>query len=489
MRVLVLVPTTGALNRVLRIVARPDLPASQVIIRYKPLAISGDYNALTAKAGPLAALGPPVMPGPHQLWLAGEIESGNSWELPVLLAHLVVALGAELAEDPAKADIVLWSTGEVDLDLRIADNDYKLAAKVAYSRTALREAVAAGAEVLGILPASEDASPLRDLLTEVGAPGARVDLVNNVGAARVILEQALGRTRVLAETVVPAVAAVAEPDPAGAVIKAVTTGNLWKIPALLAVGAAMALGAFIAGSDVIPLLMKHRASTSGGPRIAATEEQPPPIRRPVAPGDGSSHAAERKEPPPVTGPAVPDDVALHAAESKQPPQATGPVTADGGADNVKNNPGGPGPEGQAAVPEAVMPHEQLVLRPPPVPVKLEELRAPNGGICVPVLIERRTPTRIPVAFDGPDHFHDSTGLNLCGLEWTLNPEAAQSGVQGFDIDLPGFSLMRTGVPGAWTKITVEFKPQLSRAITYNVRMKFAGAPPAEQVQQFRHTIR
>src|SRR6516164_5843063 len=112
MRVLVLVPTTGALNRVLRLVARPDLPASQVIIRYKPLTISGDYNALTAKAGPLAALGPPVMPGPHQLWLAGEIESGNSWELPVLLAHLVVALGAELAEDPAKADIVLWSTGE-----------------------------------------------------------------------------------------------------------------------------------------------------------------------------------------------------------------------------------------------------------------------------------------------------------------------------------------------------------------------------------------
>jgi hypothetical protein len=138
-------------------------------------------------------------------------------------------------------------------------------------------------------------------------------------------------------------------------------------------------------------------------------------------------------------------------------------------------------------PRETAPREPVL--PPVVPVKIQELRAPNGGICLPVVVERRLlPSRIDVAMDAPDRFHETAAWNLCGLEWTLAPEAAQSGVQGFDIDLPGFVLSRTGTPGAWTRIAVEFRTQLSRPVSYNVNVKYDSTPRPEQVQQFRHTI-
>jgi hypothetical protein len=188
--VFVAVPTTGALNRVVRIEARPDLAASQILHRYWPLAISRYYAALTRE--PFAALGRPVTPGTYLLWLAEEIESGNSWELPVLLAHLVIAWGHELVTDPAKADIVLWSTGEIDAGLRLRACDYRLAAKVAHSQDELRQAAAAGARIIAVAPESEDASPLSSLLTAAGTQDGRVVSVDSVRAARGVLEQELG---------------------------------------------------------------------------------------------------------------------------------------------------------------------------------------------------------------------------------------------------------------------------------------------------------
>src|SRR5262249_54983832 len=161
---------------------------------------------------------PLAKPGPYEMRVAGPVDSGKSWELPVLLAHLVVALGADLAEEPAQADLVLWSTGAVDLDLRILDHDYKLPAKADPSKTELKEAVAAGARIMAILPAGEDASPVRDLLTEIGA--GRVDAVDNVAAARTVLEEALRH----------AIPAASGTDTAPAVTK--SGGTPRKIPVL-----------------------------------------------------------------------------------------------------------------------------------------------------------------------------------------------------------------------------------------------------------------
>jgi hypothetical protein len=197
MRVLVLVPTAGSLIRISTLKARPDLPASVVVAApsYIPMPITREYDVLTSEAGPLAAVGAPVKPGRYWLRLSGEVNSGESWEIPVILAHLVFALGVELVEQPSEADVVLWSTGEVDAKLNIVDRNYRVPPKVARSRTGLHEAAAAGAQIIGILPAGEDDSPLRSLLADVGVQDACVEHVASVAAARKIVEQALGRHR------------------------------------------------------------------------------------------------------------------------------------------------------------------------------------------------------------------------------------------------------------------------------------------------------
>jgi tetratricopeptide (TPR) repeat protein len=200
MRVLVLVPTTGSLNRVLRIEAYPGLAHSFAVAQgdFQPLRITRKYADLTREGGPLAALARPVQPGTYRLWLAEAIDDGDSWVLPVLLAHLVVAFGDQLVDEPDDADIVLWSTGAVNLDSQIIDTDYKLNDKVKHSRTGLAAAATAGVRIIAILPACADAVPactmLREMLQDIGARDARVEIANSALAARRTLEQALGRS-------------------------------------------------------------------------------------------------------------------------------------------------------------------------------------------------------------------------------------------------------------------------------------------------------
>jgi hypothetical protein len=128
----------------------------------------------------------------------------------------------------------------------------------------------------------------------------------------------------------------------------------------------------------------------------------------------------------------------------------------------------------------------------PVPLHLVEIRDPYGRICLPVLRENVPPRLVDVAMDGPDRFHDSTGFNLCGLEWTLTPDAARVGIQGFDIDLAaeryGAQVTRIGAGGTFTKIRIEFYRDFSKTITYKVSLQSGAAPPG-QVQQFQHTIK
>jgi hypothetical protein len=475
MRVLVLLPTTGALNRVLRVAARPGLRASLVVMQgdYRPLAITKDYDLLTSEAGPLAALAPLAKPGPHEMRVAGPVDSGKSWELPVLLAHLVVALGAELAEEPAQADIVLWSTGAVDLDLRILDHDYKLPAKADHSKTELKEAVAAGAQIIAILPACEDASPLRDLLTEIGAGHARVDAVDNVAAARTVLEEALRHT-------VPAAPAT---DAAAAVKASGSTGSPRKIAVLLAsivAIASVAVGALAIGRDRLAQVagfavgvgdkVDDRSVEPGGPRPPDPAEQPRTV-------------AEQ----PRTGTEQPQTVADQSRTGTEQPktEAEQPkIEADHPKTDADHPRTGPehSPDGNTH-PAETAPADL------PVPVQLAELRVPNDRSCVTVLFEQAQARRVDVALDGRDRFRNSMGRNLCGLELTLNP---QSGAQGFDIDMPvqrlGFRLTSTGAPGARTKIKVEFTRELRHTITYNVQVKFGDAQPPEPMRQFRHTI-
>jgi hypothetical protein len=446
MRVLVTLPTTGASNRVLRLKARPDLPASAVYQprTIMPLSITEEYNVLTSKSGPLTALAPLVRPGPYWLWLSGPIDSGESWQVPVLLAHLVIALGGELVEEPSDADLVLWSTGAVDAELGVVDHDYRLAAKVACSRADLEEAAAAGAQIIGILPAHSrtDPAPLRDLLAEIGAQGARVEFIDNVAAARAMLEAALHPS-------MPA-APPANLPPAGG-MAAGPRGPVPVAPATIVAiaAAALALVAAAIGSEQIKQATGWLAklAKSGGTGDQVRDGRVPDVETSSlrGPGDGTLPSKETKGAGtrPGRGP-KPDDVILPA------------------------------------------------LTVPPAPMQLTELRDPDARRCVFVLYDHRSPRRADVPLEGRDRFRDTAGRHLCGLEWTLKgAEAARAGIRGFDIDLAdgdGVSVFRTGPTGTSTKIRIEFWREFTRPLTYNVRMKFAGEPSPQQVQQFRHTV-
>jgi hypothetical protein len=197
-RVLVLVPTTGALYRILSIKAMPDLPNSAVFgpdEQLLPLTnCQAEYAFLTSQ-GPLHLLGPPVDPGMYWLTLSGKIESGGSWHLPCLLAHVAFAHGCKLVDEPSKADLIVWATGQVNARLNIIDhNRYRVRDKVERSEFTLKEAAEVGAQIVGFLPAGEDTSPLRSLLGKVGAPAATVHGVASVFDAREIFEEALGVT-------------------------------------------------------------------------------------------------------------------------------------------------------------------------------------------------------------------------------------------------------------------------------------------------------
>src|SRR5262249_44694663 len=154
----------------------------------------------------------------------------------------VVAHGDELVEDPAQADLVLWSTGAVDAELRIVEHDYKLPAKAAYSRAELQAAVAAGAKIIGILPDCEAAAPLRALFAGAGVQHPVVERVGDVAAARRVLEAALNRSIRVRRWKIP-LAAVGAAAFGAVTLGAVALGASGRVPAEL--------------TEMLPVQIKH----------------------------------------------------------------------------------------------------------------------------------------------------------------------------------------------------------------------------------------
>jgi len=101
--------------------------------------------------------------------LSGSCDAGRSWEVPVCLAHGLVESGHPLAATPAEADLILWATGAVDLDLSVLPGDYALLDKIARCTSLIAEAPGAALAVL--LPEgpqrAEAEAALRDLGRDV----------------------------------------------------------------------------------------------------------------------------------------------------------------------------------------------------------------------------------------------------------------------------------------------------------------------------------
>ncbi|MGU3668130.1 hypothetical protein ACLBX9_28415 [Methylobacterium sp. A49B] len=167
--VLIVVPTTGGPLVVRSLKARPGLPASAAFAQgdYRPLSWSGDYARLAAPGGPLSSLAGAT--AAHELRLSGSFDAGRSWEVPVCLAHGLLARGHRLVAEPGEADLVLWATGAVDLDLAVLSGDYALLDKIERSRALFDSAPQAVRAVL--LPEGQERAEALRTVQALSAPG------------------------------------------------------------------------------------------------------------------------------------------------------------------------------------------------------------------------------------------------------------------------------------------------------------------------------
>lgn len=120
MGIAVYIATTAGPVRIERIVGE-TVPQSNVFVGrgYKPLEpVSADYEAFVAPGGPVEkAFGAFETPS-FRLDVSGAIDTGNSWELAVFVAHGLARAGRLAGPDDA-AEAAVLLTGRVDADLNL----------------------------------------------------------------------------------------------------------------------------------------------------------------------------------------------------------------------------------------------------------------------------------------------------------------------------------------------------------------------------------
>ena len=127
------------------------------------LAISRDYTRFVDRGtGLVAAL---TGHGAYRLDLDRPVDGGRSWQLPVLLAHLLEAEG-RLAGPEEPADLTLLATGEVDRDQRVRRVG-RIPEKVAAADDLMARHGERGPPLVLVLPAAD-----RTPATEAALPAA-----------------------------------------------------------------------------------------------------------------------------------------------------------------------------------------------------------------------------------------------------------------------------------------------------------------------------
>lgn len=64
----------------------------------------------------------------YEIRLSDGFESGNSWELPIAIAHWILRSGHEIVDN--EPDYYIWSTGALDLNLNVVPSDYSIDKKI-----------------------------------------------------------------------------------------------------------------------------------------------------------------------------------------------------------------------------------------------------------------------------------------------------------------------------------------------------------------------
>ena len=134
------------------------------------LAISRDYTRFVDRGtGLVAAL---TGHGAYRLDLDRPVDGGRSWQLPVLLAHLLEAEG-RLAGPDEPADLALLATGEVDREQRV-----RRVGRIPEKLTAASDLVARhgenGPPLVLLVPAADRASAVAGAADGTGGSAVRV---------------------------------------------------------------------------------------------------------------------------------------------------------------------------------------------------------------------------------------------------------------------------------------------------------------------------
>jgi hypothetical protein len=186
MRVLVVVPTTGGPLLVHSLRARAVLPVSCAFAQgdYRPLPWSTDYARLAGPQGPIAAaLAGAPLPA-FELRLSGSFDAGRSWEVPITIAHFLLASGHEIVAQATEAELVIWATGAVDLDLQVIAGDYSLGAKIEASRSLMAQV--AHARLIYVLPPDSNLEAAKSLVP-LAFPAAQLIPTENLRIFQSIL--------------------------------------------------------------------------------------------------------------------------------------------------------------------------------------------------------------------------------------------------------------------------------------------------------------
>ncbi len=434
-RVLVVVPTTGGPLLLRRLAPRPGLPHPAAFAEghYRPLALSADYRALAGPEGPVARhLGAPLPP--HELRLSGEPDGGRSWEAPVTLAHLLLAGGWSLAADGEEADLLLWATGAVDLDLRLLPGDYALTRKVEAGR-ALLEAQG-GRRAVAVLP-----------------PGPGRD---EAAAALAALRRAVPVEVVRADAVDGTLARLAA-DP----------GEPARLASALRSTPRRASPLRWAGGIGVGVAVWLLSALANGPEEAADMG--------LVASAGSPQGSGSRDGPAASAP-DPSEATVSDLPVSDPPASDPPVSGDRRTQPTGSGPATPEPEPEPDSRADLQPSVQAPQAPdsPAAGASaalIEEVRAAPGASCRAALFDPALRALRPVPRDGAGYVALPLDPLLCGV--ALRPAAAGASLGPVAADPPGAFVAAPSEDGA----LVLFLSGAPRDVVYAVPVTAGDGPP------------
>jgi len=269
----------------------------------------------------------------YRLDVSARIDAGSSWQLGVLAAHALLAVG-RLAQENDVADGILWVTGSVrPVDLTVGAVSH-VPEKFATSLDRLKPELNAGHPVLLAVPAANADEASTSGAKELLELGAKLVVVSNAQALFDALGMKLPGAGSKATSVPPPI------PPQGAAPPKRRRGYAWAAVAAL-------VGVVGAGAVVLSRVPRPPAlaAQAGGTAAAPTQVQ-----------------AQLQSPPPAPMPPAPTQV---PAPPVQPQAPAPPVQTQVSAPPAQTQVPAPPAQAQVAAPPA---HAQVPAQPPsPVP--------------------------------------------------------------------------------------------------------------------------